>query len=30
MLRPKRIEVVDALPRTPAGKVDKRALRGER
>jgi acyl-CoA synthetase (AMP-forming)/AMP-acid ligase II len=28
--RPKRIEVVDALPRTPAGKVDKRALRGER
>jgi fatty-acyl-CoA synthase len=28
--RPKRIEVVDALPRTPAGKVDKQALRGER
>jgi acyl-CoA synthetase (AMP-forming)/AMP-acid ligase II len=25
--RPKRIELVDALPRTPAGKVDKKALR---
>jgi acyl-CoA synthetase (AMP-forming)/AMP-acid ligase II len=26
--RPKRIEVVAALPRTPAGKVDKKAIRG--
>jgi acyl-CoA synthetase (AMP-forming)/AMP-acid ligase II len=25
--RPKRIEVVDALPKTPAGKIDKKALR---
>ncbi len=25
--RPKRIELVDALPKTPAGKVDKKALR---
>jgi len=25
--RPKRIEVVGALPKTPAGKIDKKALR---